>query len=117
MADIQKTVEKQTYPPIYAPKANHKMGMGITVSHETNQIKSLSPLHTGRTFVNTLHNTNGGNQMAYKPISQPSASTNTSLTGIAPTVKLVNHPTIESKLNLPVQHFAYHPSNPFGRFS
>jgi hypothetical protein len=117
MEELHKNVEKQTYPPIYAPKANHKMGMGVTIPNEQNQVKSVSPLHTGRTFINNLHNMNAPNQMIYKPNSQPGPSPNTSLTGINPNVRVANHPTIESKMNVPVQQFGYHPSNPFGRYS
>jgi|688.fasta_scaffold1242618_1 hypothetical protein len=90
---MQKTIEKQTYPPIYAPKANHKIAIGTTISSETNQIKSMSPLHTGRTFMNNLQQ-NGPNHIIYKPVSQPSSSVNTSLTGMTPTVKMVNPPIL-----------------------
>ena len=94
---MQKTIEKQTYPPIYAPKANHKIAIGTTILSETNQIKSMSPLHTGRTFMNNLQQ-NGPNHIIYKPVSQPvsqpSSSVNTSLTNMTPTVKMVNPPTL-----------------------
>ena len=90
---MQKTIEKQTYPPIYAPKVNHKIAMGTTISSETNQIKSLSPINTGRTFMNNLQQ-NGPNQIIYKPVSQLSPSLNTSLTGISSTAKMVNPPSL-----------------------
>lgn len=90
---MQKTIEKQTYPPIYAPKANHKIAIGTTISSETSQLKSMSPLHTGRNFMNNLQQ-NGPNHIMYKPVSQPSSSLNTSLTGMTPTVKMVNPPTL-----------------------
>jgi hypothetical protein len=77
----------------------------------------MSPLHTGRTFFNTLHNISNPNQIAYKPTSQPSPAINTSFSGTAPTAKVLGHPPIEGKLNLSSQQFAYYPPNGFGRFS
>lgn len=70
---MHKQIEKQTYPPMYAPKPNHKFGTGFT-ANDTHQIKSHSPMPTNRTYSNNFQNMNTFTHVNYKPISQPSSN-------------------------------------------
>jgi hypothetical protein len=113
MGELQKIIEKQTYPPIYAPKANHKLGQGTAISNDIGQLKSLSPSQGNKNFLTSFHTANTITNTANKPVSQPGSSANSSFNGVHPLKFNSQH---ETKPHVAPQYGVY-PSHPFGRFS